>query len=743
MSEVRNGPPRWTLIGLAWMAFGLVWGLLTRVGPGAVATWRTAMLPTMGAAIFWFAASPAIAGITRRIRDSGLPWFVRIALHLVPCAIMVLATAAVMWGIRITMPPPGALYWVRVFISGDLTVFQYIAVVVLVHVWDRHVALMEHERRSLVLEQQLMGARLLYLERQLRPHFLFNCLNAIAEMAHISTDAAAHMMASLRQLLTSAVQTAGRAEVPLREELATLDAYLDLQRARFMGSIEVEQVIAPDALDAGVPPLLLQPVVENAIQHGLDRVDGHGVVRIVVSVRSGRLLIEVEDNGSAGPPTAPRGFGIGLRNTRERIETLFGEHGCSLELELRPAGGALTRIDIPLSRIDASARGAAVAGLVAGDDVDDVSAMVPEPVPITARLPIVLLVCVLAPIIWSVQIWALYAAAGEASAFEFSGPDMVAGAAWMLIAPCALYLGERFPVRGAHARRNATIHLALAVCASLLEGLIVTSTGLQGDRPILAAANAPQRIIGVLAYLVLVGWTQADVFARWYHDRRVVSTRLRTAIERARWRAATLELQPELVLSALDAAEQQVAVSVDRAENTLYELSDLLRSQLALSREALIPLDAEVRHIASTQRLRAHVGGDGPRITVTVPRQFTNVRVPSGVLRRLAEASLDGSAEATDVELRLDGIRYLRQEMEMRLFVLLDGEPLSLAATEQLQRRVQLQDVAPGHAEIRAAAPGEVVVLTDLAALQSTDVPGSPQDALRSGESVAAIISSR
>ncbi len=746
---VRNSPPRWTLIALAWMAVGLVYGLLTRFGPGGTTSWAIAMLPTMGAALFWLAATPVIGAIARRIRSSGRPSWVRVALHVVPCLAMVLATSGVMWGIRSMVAPHASPFWVRVFLSGDLFVVQYVVVVILQHAWARHLALAEHERRGLMLERQLVGARLLYLERQLRPHFLFNCLNAIAEMAHVSPGSAAHMLASLRRLLTSAVETAGRTQVPLREELATLDAYIELQRARFMGSIEVEQVVAPEALDAGVPPLLLQPVVENAIQHGLDRVDGRGLVCIAVSVRANRLRIEVEDNGAPGPPTAPRGFGIGLRNTRERIETLYGERACSLELELRPNGGAVTRIELPFSPAPEREEPAAAPPGDMVDDLDALAPVAPEPVPISSRLPLVWLFCVLVPFGWSTQIHFLYLALGRDVAFELSGPDMVAGAAWILLAPCALYLAERFPVRGAHLRRNIALHLVLAMAASIVEGFIVSSTGLLGDRPILAAINAPQRLIGVLTYLGLVAWTQVDVFARWYHERGVVSARLRAALERARWRAATLELQPDLVLSALDVAERQVVVSVDDAENTLYQLIELLllrsglRSQLDLSRHTLIPLDSEVRHIDSAQRLRTMVDVIAPHVSVTVPTQLSSVRVPSGVLRRLVLAVCAEVPGPADIELRLEGIRYLRHQMEMRLSVLVDDGPLSAAATELVRRRIQRQDAALGHADLRAEEPGVVVVFADLGALEASEAEVFYPDALRSGESVAAIISTR
>ncbi len=720
----RRIPLRWALIACAWTTFGLAYGLLTKVGPGSTATWSSALIPTLGAAWMWLAFTPVLGGVARRIRALPYAWWVRTLVHLVPCVVMVLATAAVMWGLRALILPRVGSYWVRVFLTVDLSVIQYVAVVVLQHAWDRHIGLVLRERRALMLEQQLVRARLLYLERQLRPHFLFNCLNAIAEMAHIAPVAAASMIASLRRLLASALESAGRKEIPLREELATLDAYLELQRARFMGAIVVERVVSDDVLDVRVPPLMLQPVVENAIQHGLERADEAGVVRIAASARGDRLLIEVEDNGAAYSTPSARGFGIGLRNTRERIETLYGEHGCSLELELRPTGGAVTRILVPLVSPIGDAEDDAGLLATAGDrGTDDAeSGRDVKPISITARLPIVWAICAVVPFAWSAQISGLFYTLGRTATYELSGPDVVAGGAWMLLAPCALYLGERFPVRGAHLRRNIALHVVLAAAATLIEGVIVTATGLHGDRPIMASVNAAQRVLGMLAWLALVGWTQADVFARWFQQRGIVTARLRAAIERARWRAATLELQPGLVLRALEVAERQVMISVESAEETLYELSELLRSQLDLSRHTLIPLDAEVRQIGTAQRLRARIGIDGPRVDVTLTEQLSAVRVPNGVLRRVVQGMCDGLSASDHVELRIDGIRYLRQRMAIQLSLLDSGQLLSEDATLAVSRRIELQDIALGHAELEVGAPGEIIVFTDLVALEAAEV---------------------
>jgi LytS/YehU family sensor histidine kinase len=184
------------------------------------------------------------------------------------------------------------------------------------------------------------------LKMQLQPHFLFNTLHAIAELVHEDPRAADRMVAGLGSLLRISLESAGRQMVTLREELEFLEAYLAIEQVRFRERLSVAVEIDPHALDARVPHLLLQPLVENAIRHGVAPRMAAGRVTVSARRENGRVEIEIADNGRGLPNGTPRAEGVGLRNTRARLEQLYGNE-FRLELANGPAGGAVARLALP------------------------------------------------------------------------------------------------------------------------------------------------------------------------------------------------------------------------------------------------------------------------------------------------------------------------------------------------------------------------------------------------------------
>jgi sensor histidine kinase YesM len=201
----------------------------------------------------------------------------------------------------------------------------------------------ERERNAAQLEASLAQARLLALENQTQPHFLFNTLNGISALVRAGQNQQAlAMISGLSDLLRYSLDRSGGVTVPLEEEARTAERYLEIQRIRFADRLGVELALAPDTLRAGVPALLLQPLVENAVRHGIAMSDAPG--RIVVrAARAGEdLVIEVFNTGRLA---ATRKNGIGLSTTRARLAELHGERG---RLELAEAdGGVLTRVTLP------------------------------------------------------------------------------------------------------------------------------------------------------------------------------------------------------------------------------------------------------------------------------------------------------------------------------------------------------------------------------------------------------------
>lgn len=252
-------------------------------------------------------------------------------------------------------PPPTRKAMVR---STILDLLAYGAVTALVHSVFFHRRLRERERRALILESNLANARLHALTAQLQPHFLFNSLNAVTALLRRDPRLAESTLVSLSELLRLSLSQSEKQLGTLREELEFVERYLEIQQIRFQDKLRVEQCIEPQALECLVPTLGLQPLVENAIRHGIEPSETGGVVRVAASHHDGRLVLTVEDNGVGLPnelpggngapesPKSQRSTGIGLANLRNRLQALYGS-AHTLELLPRVGGGAIVRVAIP------------------------------------------------------------------------------------------------------------------------------------------------------------------------------------------------------------------------------------------------------------------------------------------------------------------------------------------------------------------------------------------------------------
>ncbi|HEV7596417.1 MAG TPA: sensor histidine kinase [Gemmatimonadaceae bacterium] len=197
------------------------------------------------------------------------------------------------------------------------------------------------------LQTQLAEARLSALNAQLNPHFLFNTLHAISSLVERDPRGVRRMIARLSELLRYTLEGGTEHEVMLGQEIAFLERYLEIMQIRFQGQLEIDVQIADEARDALVPSLILQPLVENAVKHGVDKVSGTGKIRILARRESDRLVLSVSDNGP-GPQKIARldEAGVGLANIRQRLEQLYGS-AQSLTLADASAGGTVAQIVMP------------------------------------------------------------------------------------------------------------------------------------------------------------------------------------------------------------------------------------------------------------------------------------------------------------------------------------------------------------------------------------------------------------
>jgi signal transduction histidine kinase len=221
----------------------------------------------------------------------------------------------------------------------------YWAVLAVASVRDYYQRYRARELQSAQLQSQLVQAQLQALKMQLHPHFLFNTLNGIAALMHQDVEAADRMLARLSELLRMALDHAERQEVTLRQEMDFLDRYLEIQKMRFRDRLTVKLELDPDTLEALVPNLILQPLVENAIRHGIEPRAAPGEVMIRAGRSGDRLELQVSDDGPgmAGTETAK---GVGLANTKARLQQLYGA-AHQLSFTNGPSGGLVIVLSLP------------------------------------------------------------------------------------------------------------------------------------------------------------------------------------------------------------------------------------------------------------------------------------------------------------------------------------------------------------------------------------------------------------
>ncbi len=264
-------------------------------------------------------------------------------------------------------PPPGSLPGplmgiVRLWYLNELIV--YIAVLAAGFARDyflRYRGRVEETARlqahAAQLQAQLAEARLSALRTQLDPHFLFNTLHAVSALVERDPRGVRKMISRLSELLRHNLEGAGAQEVPLEQEMKVTERYLEIMQIRFQGKLELEIRMDPAAAGALVPSLVLQPLVENAIKHGVSRIGGTGKIEITTERRGERVLLRVVDNGPG--PAAEASDGVGLRNTRDRLKELYDGEA---SLSLSPAEGGGTRAEVALpyhTRADLHAPGIA------------------------------------------------------------------------------------------------------------------------------------------------------------------------------------------------------------------------------------------------------------------------------------------------------------------------------------------------------------------------------------------------
>ncbi len=297
------------------------------------------------------ALTPAILWWARRFPVDKRPYWPSVLAHLFGAAAFTVVAKSI-WSAWMYAHEGKFLSWNKLFwnivYSADYCFVLYCMVVLVSCVVVYYRRYQHGVLNAARLNGELAQAQLRWLKGRLHPHFLFNALHTISALIHEDPDAADRMIARLSELLRLSLRDSSLQEVPLEQELEYLDVYLDIERTRFADNLHVIFDIADDTQDALVPSLVLQPIVENAIRHGLGGISGVGVIKITAVHEGSKLLLTVADNGKGicNPPLESVREGVGLSSVRGRLETLYGP-AQSLVLHSAQGEGVEARIVIP------------------------------------------------------------------------------------------------------------------------------------------------------------------------------------------------------------------------------------------------------------------------------------------------------------------------------------------------------------------------------------------------------------
>lgn len=336
--------------------------LLYNAYPDNQLSWGRALLPALVSWYVWALLAPAILWLAARFRFERPRRGVALAVHLGAGLAFAVAHALLGHLASRAIPSLPEVELTRQFFVSRLhfNLITYLAIVAGWNLVDTYRRERERDLRASQLEARLAEARLRALQMQLHPHFLFNTLHAISTLMHRDVEAADRMLARLSDLLRLTLENAGTQEVRLKEELDFLERYLEIERTRFGDRLTVELDVDPAALDARIPNLILQPLVENAVRHGVAPRAEPGWIGLRAVRRDGELRVTIEDDGpgfpaesdpaaadvEAGSASAPTTGGVGLANCRARLQQLYGDRA-RLELGAAPAGGLRVSLRIP------------------------------------------------------------------------------------------------------------------------------------------------------------------------------------------------------------------------------------------------------------------------------------------------------------------------------------------------------------------------------------------------------------
>ena len=361
-SKAQSGSWPWIAISAGW----LLWGLFNVTRLKLViqdAEWELALRYGMPDAVIWALLTPIPVLLARRFPIPGDKTSHNVVLHLVIAAVVAVlhttfdtAQNALWWRSDGESPALGPLFLAIVSHTFHLNILLYLAIVGITLYLKHLKSLRERERQTSELRARLSEVRLEALRTQLRPHFLFNALHTVSGLMETDPAAGRRVVRQLGELLRAGLSSSTEQEIPLRKELELAQAYLGIEQVRFQDRLQATIEADQEALDCAVPAFILQPLVENAVRHGVAPKTEGGTVSIVAGCGDGRLTLEVRDDGvGLEGPASELQEGIGLSNTRARLRELYPDRH-RFELEEPEGGGLAITVTIPRRSTEAEPR---------------------------------------------------------------------------------------------------------------------------------------------------------------------------------------------------------------------------------------------------------------------------------------------------------------------------------------------------------------------------------------------------
>lgn len=342
----------WTMVGLFFtsQAYFVYDNLKTPL------VWYQALIPNFGFCFIWALSTPIVLRLAQRFPIDRQHWIRSLGLHVLAAGILSMLQSPYYFVVRALVFPDLPVSYTRplelVYINLDRQLLIYFVILLFNHAFEYYQRYQERLTKASQLETQLAQAQLESLKMQLQPHFLFNTLHSISSLIHEDIDKADTMIARLGDFLRLTLDHTGSQKIPLHQEVESITSYIDIERIRFGDRLSVAMEIDEATLDALIPSFLWQPVVENAIRHGIATLPSAGRITIRSKSVNGFLQLQVQDNGPGLPShdTPPSGReGLGLANTRACLQQLYGD-ASFLHLTNAPQGGVLATLQIPLEK---------------------------------------------------------------------------------------------------------------------------------------------------------------------------------------------------------------------------------------------------------------------------------------------------------------------------------------------------------------------------------------------------------